>query len=141
MGLEPKSCLTMFGVRLNTFGRVTDQLYTASANIEFGPEDHCVSYDFSAELLPKVVSGLPPALAKQFSEALGRAPFQAAAGLAVELDIDGVLGEVTTGQSEEFVPIVITNVIASRFNPAPIHNDPGDVPDNVFQLRKAFTIR
>jgi hypothetical protein len=140
MGLASGSRMTMFGVALNTFGRMSDQLYTASANTELGPGEHCVSFDFAAELLPAVVSGLPEVLASQFVSALNRAPFQASAGLAIELDIDAVLGEVTVGRDEEFVPIVIKRVLASRFNPAPTVDEPGDVPDHIFQLRKAFRV-
>lgn len=141
MGLERATTMVMLGVRLNLFGRVDDDLFTASANCSFGTMDHCVSFDFAASLLPKIVAGLPPELAEMFSDALGRAPFTAAAGLAIEIDLAARLGDPTLGKSEEFVPLVIEDILASRFNPEPVADARKDIPDHVFQLRKAFTIR
>lgn len=140
MGFKQNSTMIMLGVRLNLFGRVTNELYTASANTEFGELAHCVSFDFPANMLPSIVSGLPGPLGEMFIDALNRAPFQAAAGLAIELDIVARLGEVTEGHGEEFVPLLIEKITESRFNPEPVENDPKDVPDHVFQLRKVFTI-
>jgi hypothetical protein len=61
--------------------------------------------------------------------------------LAIEVDMSTRIGEETQGASEVFVPLVIEKVYDSRFNPAPVPNDPGDIPDEVYQLRKAFIIR
>lgn len=141
MGFEETAAMIMLGVRLNLFGRVSDGLYTASANTNFGTIDHCASFDFPVEMLPAIVAGLPPPLGEMFSDALKRAPFQAAAGLVIELDLAARLGEVTKGHDEEFVPLLIEEIMESRFNPEPVENDPKDVPEQVFQLRKAFTIR
>jgi hypothetical protein len=141
MGFEQTAAMIMLGVRLNLFGRVSDELYTASANTNFGTIDHCASFDFPVEMLPAIVAGLPPPLGEMFSDALKRAPFQAAAGLVIELDLAARLGEVTKGHDEEFVPLVIEEIMESRFNPEPVENDPKDIPEHVFQMRKAFTIR
>jgi len=111
-----------------------------AANTNFGTFDHCVSLDFPATMLPQIVAGLPPPLGDKFTEALKRAPFQAAAGLVVELDISARLGELTKGRDEKFVPLVFGEILESRFNPDPVPDDPGDIPDHVFQLRKDFTI-
>lgn len=140
-GFEKNTSMVMFGVRLNLFGRINDELYTASANIMYGMIEHCVSFDFPFRLLPEIVSGLPLELADRFSNALGNAPFQAAAGLVIELDLVARLGDVTIGQDEEFVPLVIEEIYKSRFNPEPVENDPKDIPDYVFQLRKMFKIQ
>jgi hypothetical protein len=138
MGIPQTTAMVMLGVRLNLFGRVSDELYTASANTTFGTLAHCASFDFPADMLPAIVAGLPPPLGDMFSEALKRAPFQAAAGLVIELDLSARLGEPTMGHDEEFVPLVIEEILETRFNPEPVEGDPGDIPDHVFQLRKAF---
>lgn len=140
MGFEQTVAMVMHGVRLNLFGLVSEDLYTASAKTTFGAMEHCASFDFPAEMLPQIVEGLPEPLAEMFCGALKRAPFQAAAGLVIELDIAVRLGDLTKGQDEEFVPLVIEEIFESRFNPAPVENDPADVPEHVFQLRKTFTI-
>lgn len=141
MGFEQETSVIMFGVRLNLFGRVSDELYTASANCTFGSMAHCVSYDFPASMLPEIVAGLPQQLGELFSRALSRSPFQAAAGLVIELDVAVSLGDITLGRDEEFVPLVIEKIFDSRFNPDPVDNDPNDIPDHIFQLRKAFVIK
>lgn len=141
MGFQQSTSMLMYGVRLDSFGRVSDELYTASANTDFGTLDHCVSFDFPETMLPEIVAGLPPPLKEMFMDALKRAPFQARAGLAIELDLSARLGELTKGRDEEFVPLIIEEILDSRFNPETVKGDPGNIPDHVFQLRKAFKIR
>jgi hypothetical protein len=140
MGFEQTAELVMLGVRLNFFGRVSDNLITANANCTFGDVEHCVSFDFAPALLPAIIAGLPEPLRGMFNDALNRAPFQAAAGLVIELDISAKLGELIQVRNEEFVPILIQEILDSRFNPEPVPNDPKDIPAHVFQLRNAFTI-
>jgi len=140
MGIQSDTELVMLETRLDLFGRVSDELITASANTDFGSGTHCVSFDFHPNLLPKILSGLPKILAEQFSAALSRTPFQAAAGLVIELDLTATLGEETQGQSEKFIPFIIKDVHESRFNPAEVPNDPNDIPPYIFKLRDAFVI-
>lgn len=141
MGIHQDTDLVMLETRLNFFGRVNDQLMTASANCNFGAGEHCVSFDFPIAMLELIVSGLPPPLAERFCEALNRAPYQAAAGHVIELDLSAKLGEETQGQSELFIPLIIQEILASRFNPAEVPNDPNDIPPHVFKLRDAFVVR
>jgi hypothetical protein len=141
MGLGADSDLIMLGVRLGLYGRVTDSLYTATANCSLGgDEDHCVSYDFAATLLTPILAGLPPVLAAQFREALSRAPYQASADLIIELDLKVRLGETVQVQDETFIPLVVTEVLASRFNPEPVENEPSDIPPHIFRLSRAFRL-
>jgi hypothetical protein len=140
MGFRRDTELLMLGTRLNMFARVNDELMTASANKDFGSGPHCVSYDFHPKMMPQIVSGLPEPLAEQFSSALARAPFQASAGLVIELDLTATLGDETQGQSEAFIPLVIKEIRVSRFNPAEVERDTNDYPPNLFKLRDAFVI-
>ena len=141
MGISQDTDLVMLETRLNLFGRVNDQLMTASANCNFGAGEHCVSFDFPVAMLESIVAGLPHPLGVRFSEALSRAPYQAAAGLVIELDLSARLGEETQGQSETFIPLIIQEILASRFNPTAVPNDPNDIPPHVFKLRDAFVVR
>jgi hypothetical protein len=141
MGIGQDTELVMLETRLNLFGRVDDQLMTASANCDFGSGEHCVSFDFPIAMLESIVSGLPHPLGARFCEALSRAPYQAAAGLVIELDLSAKLGDEMQGQSETFIPLVIQEILASRFNPAKVPNDPNDIPPHVFKLRDAFVIK
>ncbi len=141
MGFSRDTEIHMLETRLNLFAKIDDTLMTASANTDFGFGDHCASFDFHPNLLPSIVSGLPESLGERFIDALNRTPFQAAAGLVIELDLTVNLGEVTKGQSEEFVPLIIKEIHASRFNPSEIPNDPNDIPPYVFKLRDHFLIK
>lgn len=141
LGVDKNTELIMLGVRLNLFGKVSDNLITASANCDFGDVPHCVSFDFSLAMLDQIVAGLPEPLRNMFCEALNEAPFQAAAGLVIELDLTAKIGEETQGQSEKFIPLLIQEIHESRFNPSLVPNDPNDIPQHVFKLRKAFKLR
>ena len=141
MGLSDRSTITMLGAQLNLFARVNDELITASANCEFVDAPHCVSFDFHPRFLPEILAGLPRQLSDQFKEALGRSPFQAAAELAVEVDVDMRLGEEVQGESEKFVPLIIERVRASRFNHTPLVPQASDIPPHIFRLRDAYKVR
>lgn len=140
LGLAADSELVMLGTRLSLFARVSQDLFTATVNIELAGQDHCVSFDFKPEQLPLIVAGLPSELREQFLEALSRAPFQAGADLAVEVDLRTHLGKAITLENENFVPLVIDEVFGSRFNPSPPPSGGTDIPPHIFRLSKAFRV-
>ena len=141
MGLREGAVFTIIGAQFNVFARVSDELMTAISNCEFADRPHCTSFDFHPTLLPSILEGLPTSLANQFRDALSRAPFQAAAELAIEVDIDTHLGKEIEGGYEVFIPLIIDKVRASRFNHTPLAKEATDIPDNVFRLRKAYKIK
>lgn len=141
MGLNQNSEIHLPGIRLNLFAKINETLMTASANIDIGFGDHCASFDFHPKLLPLIVSGLPDALRKPFVDALGRSPFRASARLVIELDLKVTLGEIIQVQLEVFVPLIINEIQASRFNPSEIENDPNNIPSYIFKLRDNFKIK
>jgi len=141
LGLTKDTELYMLETRLGLFSQVTDNLYTATVNCSFGEEEHCVSYDFAPNLLGPMLAGLPQPLSEAFREAISRAPFQACADLIVEVDLRAHLGESVTVQHETFVPLVVDEVLGSRFNLEPVENEPTDIPSHIFRLSKAFKIK
>ena len=141
LGLAEGSTITLLPLQLNLFAKLDDNMLTATANAEFADKPHCASFDFSRELLPEILAGLPTPLAEAFTYALSRAPFQAAAELAIELDVHARLGGEIEGEFESYRPLSIEKVMAARFNPQPLTNEATDIPDGVFRLRKAYTIR
>lgn len=141
MGFAPDAEIIMLGIRLGLFGRVSDELITVTACCDFASEDHCVSFDFSPVLLTPLLAGLPAPLAKVFREALARSPFRAHGDLVIEVDLKTHIGPETQGLSEKFVPLIITEVLGSRFNREPVPNEPTDVPPHIFRLSRVFKIR
>ncbi len=140
LGMPENAEFFMIGTRLSTFARVSEDLYTATVNTEFAGQDHCVSFDFKPEQLRLLVAGLPAELSQLFLEALSRAPFQACADLVVEVDLRTHLGEPIEVEHETFVPLVIDEVLGSRFNPVVLAQEPTDIPPHIFRLSKAFKL-
>ena len=141
MGVSTEIEMVMLGVQLNLFAKVSEDLFTATANCELAGIYHCVSFDFSPSLLEPIVEGLPQPLAEQFLCALKKAPFQAAAELAIEIDITAQIGKETKGASETFFPLIIKEVHASRLNHKPLPQRPDDIPSHIFKLRDAFNVK
>jgi hypothetical protein len=130
----------MGGYREASRPEVSQETYTATVNTEFAGEDHCVSFDFTPEKLPLMIAGLPVELAELFLEALSRAPFMACTDLVVEVDLRAHLGRPIEIEHETFVPLVIDEVLESRFNPELPTSDPADIPPHIFRLSKTFEL-
>lgn len=139
-GLATDGELIMVETRLGLFSRVSEHLFSASVNTEFAGKIHCVSFDFKPEQLPLLVAGLPTELREQFLVALSRAPFQASADLCIEVDLRTHIGDPITAENETFVPLIIDEVLGSRFNPFPPKSGGEDIPPHIFRLSKAFKI-
>lgn len=142
MGFAEGSTIIVPGIRLGLFARVSDELFTASSNCDFGDEPHMVSVDFDASFLPSILAGLPPPLAEAFTSALSRSPFHAHGDLLIEADLRTSLGSETQGADDTFIPLVVQEVLGSRFNLEPVPSpEPTDIPPYVFRLSRAFTVR
>jgi len=141
LGLAKHAKIVMLDMHLNLFARISDDLMTASANCLFADSEHCVSVDFHPRFLDAMLAGLPSQLAAQFRGALSRAPFQAVADMVIELDAELSLGDEVNNGNERFVPLVVRKITGSRFNHSPAYPPATDIPDGVFRLGKAFSIR
>lgn len=141
LGLEDGARVTLFPARFNLIARLDDKMMTATANIDLAGKPHCVSFDFDKALLPSVLSCLPSELSEAFSNALNRAPFQAAAELALELNLHARLGSEIELEAESFRPLLVEEIVSSRFDPSPWVTEASDIPDHVFRLRKAFVFK
>jgi hypothetical protein len=131
---------TIFCVRIDGISMISKGFYTASTNTEFAGQDHCISFDFTEDHLTRILAGLPTNLTQLFLGALERAPFQGWADFAVEVDLRAHLGEPTQGMYEMFVPLIVDEVIGSRFNPTFALLDREDVPPHIFRLSKALKL-
>lgn len=139
MGISEGTQLTMFGVQLNHFGRINDELMTTSSNCNLGDGPFCASFDFHPRLLPEILAGLPGPLRANFLNALNCAPFRAAAELLVEVDLELKLGEETAGAEEVFTPLIVRKVLASRFNVSAMAMEPAqDIDGSTYRLRTSI---
>lgn len=140
LGLDNGAELIMVAVRLSMFAQVDQHLFSATVDTQFADEAHCVSFDFYREQLPLLVAGLPVELKEAFLGALARSPFQAGADLELEVDLRCHLGELVQVEHECFIPLVIDEVLGSRFCPASAPLGGGDIPSHIFRLSKAYTM-
>lgn len=141
LGLKEGAIVTLLPASFNLVARLDDNMMTASANIDFSERPHCISLDFDNDFLPAILSCLPHELSEAFSNALRRAPFQAAAELAIEIDLHAILGSEIEGDAENFRPLIVKEIMSSRFNPLPLENRATDIPPNIFRLRDAFVLK
>jgi len=139
IGITQETLLIMPGVKLNLYAMLSPNLFTATANCDFLGKDHCASYDFTYDQLQQVLACLPEQLSEVFNDALNTAPFQAAAELAIELDLKVKIGEEKVAK-ETFVPLVVEEVLKAKFNPESIGGRAEDIPSHVFKLRDAYKL-
>jgi hypothetical protein len=140
IGLAPDVKVTMFGVRLGIFARVSDELMTASSNCHFIDRPHMASFDFAPRFLSPILADLPTQLADAFRNSLSHHPFMAHGDLLIEADLEMTLGSPVEGVDETFVPFVIADVLGSRLNPELLPDDQPDFPANIFRLRDVVGI-
>jgi hypothetical protein len=108
--------------------KVNDDLLTASASMEVKGEDkYIVSFDFPAAVLEQILNPLPGEEVARIRSALRSQPFRVDLHGKVVVQLAGIVGELTQGPYEEFVPVVVTDVISSRFDPTVVLTDPEDL--------------
>lgn len=119
------------------FARLDKDTITISSNVEIANEEHCISFDVDNAKLPKILSCLPPDIAKAFTRALDTAPFQAESNHMISLDLITRLGPMITNEHETFIPFIVIEVEASRLLPPTQIKK--DFPANFFQLATHFS--
>lgn len=97
--------------------RVEDDLYTACAGCMHGDIDCLMSFDFDKNILDLILSSLSDAVASNIAAALKRQPYHIALDGKVVVGCSGSLGRPKRGEHEEFVPIVISQITKSTFDP------------------------
>lgn len=108
--------------------KVSDDLFTASASMEVNGEDkYLVSFDFPAGVLEQILKPLPDEEVARIRTALRSQPFRVDLQGKVVVQLDGTMGDLTVGTYEEFVPVLVTQVISSRFDPTVVLTKPDDL--------------
>ena len=103
---------------LQTFMRVTDDLYTVSTTTMSSDVEYLVTLDMPAHLCNELLLHLPKKVSESIISDLSRAPFRAELSGKVLLTCSGYLGEITQGAYEEFVPIEVTEISEVLYDPA-----------------------
>ena len=125
VGLPTGSSIAFPDCFVQSFAKVSDELFTASASMEVNGEDkYIVSFDFSPSILEEILKPLPDEETSRIRTALRHQPFQALPEGKVVVELSGTIGEPTVGTYEEFVPILVTKVVSSRFDPTIVLTKP-----------------
>ncbi|OLO04771.1 type I restriction enzyme HsdR N-terminal domain-containing protein [Salinicola socius] len=124
LGLAMKKMGLLAGVQhfplhnLQVLMKADDNLYVANATTAIGETEYFVTFDFSEEKCQKLVSMLPEEVAEAIRSALRRAPFQAILDGRVIASVTGAFGEVTPGAYEEFIPLVVSDIMSAKYDPS-----------------------
>jgi hypothetical protein len=141
LGLEVGTEITMPDVHLDGFGQIGKDSFSASCAIEFGCGPHMASFHFHAQFFPRLLAGLPPSLATAFTNAVNQPPFIACGDLMIVADIHTVIGkEVFKRSGAGFVPLIIKDVKAARYDPSPRTDLQGKIPPGIYRLSTAAAI-
>jgi hypothetical protein len=98
--------------------RVRDNLYTASATHVENNTEYCVSFDFTQAIVNVLLGTLPPKVAGSIRERLSEQPFRADVDGRIVITCKGRLGDLMEGAFEEFVPVLLEEVVDVTFDPA-----------------------
>lgn len=125
LGIPTGAAITFPDCFLQDLCKINDDLFTASASMEVEGEDrYIVSFDFPPGVLEQILKPLPGDESARIRSALRSQPFRVDVDGKVVVQLAGAVGELTQGPYEEFVPLVVTDVISSRFDPSVVLTDP-----------------
>jgi len=118
LGVPTGTSITFPECFLQDLGKVSDDLFTGCASMAVDGEDkYIVSFDFSASVLEQMLKPLPKEEVARIRNALRSQPFLVQVRGKVVIQMTGTVGELTEGPYEDFVPVIVTNVTSSRFDP------------------------
>ena len=108
---------------LKNLAKVRDNAFTATADHHADGVDYLVSFDFDQAHLTKLLSFLPTRVADEIRNGLGQQPFQMALFGSIIFSCHGRLGERVNSAFEDFVPIIVEDVIAAHADPTLVAED------------------
>ena len=91
-------------------------LYTSSSTCLNGDIDCIVSFDYDTNILNRIIDETPSDVAEICRSQLSRQPFRVDLGGKVIVSSGGILGKVTQGQYEQFVPIILNEILSVRYD-------------------------
>lgn len=137
LGLTPHDDISFLDIHIQFIGKVSDTKYSMSSAFDIAGVACLASFDFSPMMLDKILECLAKPLRDGVLAAMSHWPFQASLDAMVAVDCQTHLGEPTVGEDELFVPFIVDDVFASRFDrEPPIEMQP--LPDHFHSLKASF---
>lgn len=119
MGLKKDTAQRFVSRPLQLLARAEDDLYVANTNTVVAGINYMLTLDLSRVQYEQLLSLLPPDVSQRISKTVKQAPYLALLEGKVALTVDGIFGELTQGQFEEFVPIRVTQIMDASYDPKP----------------------
>jgi hypothetical protein len=98
---------------------VEPDLFTASTSTSnlFESGSCLLSIDLNREQVGEIIKSIPSEVAQIISRDLSHAPFMSDLAGKLILSVSGRLGALTQGEHEQFVPIVVDNIVSVHYDP------------------------
>ncbi|MBV9470931.1 MAG: type I restriction enzyme HsdR N-terminal domain-containing protein [Abitibacteriaceae bacterium] len=92
--------------------KANDNLYTVSSGIEEGESEYFISLDFTPDMFNELLKFAPGQTQLEIRKKLSCYPYQVQLDEPFEVGIEAHLGELQTGEHEQFIPMIVTKVMA-----------------------------
>ena len=129
------------GIWITAITRPRDDLYSAVTECQIDGVDYMGSFDFGPSLLHALIGGLPDPLQRGVTNALRHAPYVASTDAMLSARLECNVGALTKGEHDSFVPLLLTRVLNSSFNPTPPFPPDPNVPPYIYRLSKHVRVR
>lgn len=95
---------------------IEDGLYTSSSTCLNGDFECIVSFDYDKNILNRIIDEIPSDIAEVCRKHLSRQPFRVDLEGKVIVSSGGILGKIIQGQYEQFVPIILNEIVTVRYD-------------------------
>ena len=119
IGISNDTTLIFVGYYVQLLTKVESNLYSAVTVNYDGNENFLVSFDFDESVYQQLKGLLPTEVANSIEHYLTKQPFRCDLNCKLMVNCAGTLGSLQSSEltGEEFVPIILDEIIAAQFNP------------------------
>jgi hypothetical protein len=125
------------GCLLQLTNKATESLYVSQSTCAIGAKEFMISFDFGQDVLDAILNALPESQSVQIRTALARMPYSIDLDAKVRVHWRAHLGETTQAPYETFIPMVVTELLNTEFDPSLTvgARDPAAIQAGVVQLK------
>ncbi len=110
MGFTENTTQHFIANQIGNIGKVEDDLYTTSVQMDYGDEKLAISVEMNKEIYKSLLSFFPEPTQAQIIDALSRQPYSLFGIDPIWVTISGKFGMVHQEEYEDFIPIIIENI-------------------------------
>ncbi len=118
MGITCEEEIAFEGCLLQDIIKSAESYYAANSTCDVGGLECMITFDFGEDVLDAIYKALPSAQATQIRTALARMPYHIDIDVKVRVYWKAHLGETIQGPREEFIPMIVTEVLKVEYDPS-----------------------